>query len=90
MLVGCCLEICLRAELEDTRIGDAINPASVTVISIGAGAELASENAGVNSCKLRVVPCVERLCLELDTGPFSEVEILEQGDVPSVTSRAFH
>ena len=88
-LVGC-LEVCLRSELEDTRIGNGVDSATSVVICVRAGTEVTIKNAGINSGELRVVPGVETLRLELYAGAFGEVKVLEQRNVPSVASGALH
>ena len=84
------LKIGLRAELEDTWIRRGVNRSGSGVIGTSAGAGSAVENPVVHPRELRVVPGIEALRLELDTGPFGEVEILEQRQVPVVSSGALH
>src|ERR1035437_4588776 len=82
-----CLEISLRAELEDTRVSDAVDCALGAVIRVGPGTGGAIENPGVDPGELRMVPGVEGLELQLDAGLFREAEVFEKRRVPVVASR---
>src|SRR5579859_1811840 len=84
------LEISLRTELKDPRISRGVDSSGSGVICVGTGAGGAVKNPVIYTGELGMVPGIEALRLELYTGPFGEVEILEQRQVPVVSSRALH